>query len=51
MQVAERLPEGVLLTNEGDGHTVFGQGKRASTTPWRDYLVDLDPPEDGTRCD
>ena len=27
VEVAERLSKGVLLTNEGDGHTVFGQGK------------------------
>jgi len=49
--VAERLPQGVLLTNEGDTHTIFGQGKSCIDDAVATYLVDLDPPKDDTRCD
>jgi pimeloyl-ACP methyl ester carboxylesterase len=51
VKVAKRLPEGVLLTNEGDGHTIFGQGKACIDDAVATYLVDLEPPKDGTRCD
>ena len=50
--VAERLENGVLLTNEGDGHTRRRQRQAAaSTTLVAAYLVDDTVPEDGTVCD
>jgi pimeloyl-ACP methyl ester carboxylesterase len=48
---AERLETGVLLTYEGDGHTVVGQGNDCVDGAVARYLVDLEPPEDGTTCD
>ena len=48
--VAERPESGVLLTNEGDGHGGVLGGNRCVTDRFRDYLVDLDVPRDGTRC-
>jgi pimeloyl-ACP methyl ester carboxylesterase len=48
--VAERLESGVLVTNEGDGHTVVGNGKPCIDDLVADYLVDGDVPDDGTRC-
>ncbi len=49
--VARRLPKGVLLTNVGDGHTVFAQGKECVDTAVVEYLLKLDPPADGQRCE
>lgn len=48
--LAKRLPKGVLLTNVGDGHTIFGQGKKCVDTAAVRYLLDLDPPRSGLRC-
>jgi hypothetical protein len=41
----------VLLTHEGDGHTVVGDGNDCVDDAVARYLVDLEPPEDGTTCD
>jgi pimeloyl-ACP methyl ester carboxylesterase len=49
--VAERLAGGVLVTNEGDGHTAFAQGNPCIDDIVAAYLVDDDVPEDGTTCD
>jgi pimeloyl-ACP methyl ester carboxylesterase len=49
--VAEQLASGVLVTNEGDGHTVVLDGKPCIEDIVERYLVDLDPPPDGTTCD
>ena len=49
--VAERLERGVLITNEGDGHTVVGNGKQCIDDLVAAYLVDGEVPEDGTTCD
>ena len=49
--VADRLESGVLVTNEGDGHTVVGNGKACIDDLVADYLVDGDVPEDGTTCE
>ena len=38
---------GVLLTYEGDGHTVVGNGVECVDDAAAAYLVDLEPPEDG----
>ena len=48
--VAKRLPHGVLITNVGEGHTVFGQGKQCVDGAVVTYLVDLTPPSNGLRC-
>jgi hypothetical protein len=50
VRTAERLATGVLLTHEGDGHTVVGGGDPCVDDAVTKYLVDLEPPEDGTTC-
>jgi pimeloyl-ACP methyl ester carboxylesterase len=49
--VAEALERGVLVTNEGDGHTVVGTGKPCIDELVAAYLVDGETPEDGTICE
>ena len=49
--VAEQIPGAVLVTNEGEGHTIVGQGKPCIDDLVRDYFVDLTAPEDGTTCE
>jgi hypothetical protein len=49
--VADRLESGVLITNEGDGHTVVGNGKPCIDDLFAEYLVDGTVPEDGTTCE
>ncbi|MFP3902251.1 MAG: alpha/beta hydrolase [Acidimicrobiia bacterium] len=48
--VADRLVDGRLLTYEGDGHTVVGNGVPCVDGAVTRYLVDGQPPEDGTVC-
>jgi pimeloyl-ACP methyl ester carboxylesterase len=48
--VAEGLESGVLLTNDGEGHGGVIGGNDCTTEHFRDYLVDLTVPKDGTRC-
>jgi pimeloyl-ACP methyl ester carboxylesterase len=48
--VADRLENGVLITNEGEGHTVVGNGKACIDDLVAAYLVDGDVPKDGTTC-
>ena len=50
IDVAERLATGVLLTNEGEGHTIVFQGSSCIDGIAIDYLVDLTVPDDGSRC-
>jgi hypothetical protein len=50
VNVAERLESGVLVTNEGDGHTVVADGKECIDDLVSAYLVDDVVPEDGTTC-
>jgi pimeloyl-ACP methyl ester carboxylesterase len=50
VRTAERLESGVLLTYEGEGHTVVGNGVSCIDDAVARYLVDLEPPEDGTTC-
>lgn len=50
VRTAEKLATGVLLTYEGDGHTVVGNGVPCVDDAVTLYLVDLEPPEDGTTC-
>jgi pimeloyl-ACP methyl ester carboxylesterase len=51
VRTAERLASGVLLTHEGEGHTIVGLGNSCIDDAVTRYLVDLEPPEDGTTCD
>lgn len=48
--VAKQIPGGVLVTNEGEGHTIVGQGKPCIDDMARDYFVDLTVPDDGLTC-
>ena len=50
VRTAERLVSGVLLTYEGDGHTVVANGVPCVDDIAAAYLVDLEVPEDGTTC-
>jgi len=49
--VAERLEAGVLITNEGDGHTVVADGNACIDDLVTAYLIDDEVPVDGTTCD
>jgi pimeloyl-ACP methyl ester carboxylesterase len=48
--VAETLANGILITNEGEGHTVVADGKECIDELVVGYLVDDIVPEDGTVC-
>ena len=48
--VADHLATGVLLTYEGDGHTIAFSGSDCVDDAVVRYLVELTPPDDGTRC-
>lgn len=50
VDVAARLDSGVLVTNDGDGHTVVTDGKPCIDDLLVAYVVDLRPPADGTIC-
>ncbi len=51
VRTAERLETGVLLTHEGEGHTVTFTGNSCVDDAVISYLVDLEPPENETVCD
>jgi len=51
VRTAERLESGVLLTNEGEGHAVAFNGVACVDDAVVTYLVDLEPPDDGTTCE
>ena len=50
VRTAEKLETGVLLTYEGDGHTVVGNGVSCVDDIVVAYLVDLDAPDDDVTC-
>lgn len=50
VETAERLASGVLLTHQGEGHGVVGNGVSCIDDAVATYLVDLEPPADGTVC-
>jgi pimeloyl-ACP methyl ester carboxylesterase len=50
VRTAERLETGVLLSYEGEGHGVVGSGVSCVDDAVARYLVDQEPPEDGTTC-
>lgn len=50
VRVAKQIPGAVLMTNEGEGHTIFANGKACIDDPVVAYLTDLEVPEDGFTC-
>ena len=48
--VADKLENGVLVTNEGEGHTVVGNGKPCIDDMVAAYFVDGVVPKDGITC-
>jgi pimeloyl-ACP methyl ester carboxylesterase len=50
VRTAERLETGVLLTYEGEGHTASFGGDSCIDDAVTNYLVNVEPPEDGTTC-
>lgn len=48
--VAERIPDARLITNVGEGHTIYANGKACVDDAVDAYLLDLTAPEDGLRC-
>ena len=44
------LPNSVLFTHEGDGHTVYLTGNRCVDAAVNDYLLTLATPQDGAIC-
>jgi hypothetical protein len=50
VRVAQTLESGVLVTNEGDGHTVVADGKPCIDDLVTAYFVDGTVPPDGTTC-
>jgi pimeloyl-ACP methyl ester carboxylesterase len=50
VEVAATLEPAILLTYEGQGHGVVGFGVACVDDAVIDYLVNLDPPADGTIC-
>jgi pimeloyl-ACP methyl ester carboxylesterase len=49
--LAEELESGVLLTNVGDTHTAYAEGKPCVDEVVDAYLVDLEVPAARTRCE
>jgi pimeloyl-ACP methyl ester carboxylesterase len=50
VRTAERLETGVLLTYEGEGHGASFGGVSCVDDAVTEYLVEVEPPEDGTTC-
>ena len=50
VRVAKQIPGAVLITNEGEGHTIFAQGKDCVDDPVAAYFTDETVPEDGLAC-
>ncbi len=50
VEVAERLESGVLVTYDGEGHTITFQGSGCIDALVTDYLLDRTVPETGTVC-
>lgn len=49
-RVAEQIPHAVLVTNEGEGHTIFGQGKDCIDDAVTAYLIEEEVPGRGLVC-
>ena len=50
VKVAERIPDARLITNVGEGHTIYANGKACIDDAVDAYLLDLKAPADGLRC-
>ncbi|CAN5698363.1 alpha/beta hydrolase [soil metagenome] len=50
VNVAKQIPGAVLVTNRGEGHTIFGQGKPCIDDAVTTYLVDVEAPAKGLDC-
>ncbi len=50
VKVARLLERGVLVTNDGDGHTVVADGKPCINDIVEAYLIRGETPRDGTTC-
>ncbi len=50
LKVAKQIPTGVFVTNKGEGHTIFAQGKPCIDDAVTKYLVELKPPANGLVC-
>ncbi|HRW36599.1 MAG TPA: alpha/beta hydrolase [Aquihabitans sp.] len=50
VHVAQQIPGAVLLTNEGEGHTIALQGKPCVDDAAMAYLTELEVPDEGTTC-
>jgi pimeloyl-ACP methyl ester carboxylesterase len=51
VRVARNIPRSVLVTNRGDGHTIYAQGKDCIDRPVTAYLTDLTLPRAGIVCE
>lgn len=51
VQLVHQLPHGVLLTHDGEGHTIYAQGDQCIDRAVDSYLVSLQSPPNGSRCD
>lgn len=52
VRAAEQIPDAILLTNEGDGHTAFTTGKDCVVDPVVTYFLDpADAPTDDLTCE
>lgn len=51
LKVVDQIPGAVLITNQGQGHTIFAQGKPCIDNAVTTYLVSLEPPENGLTCE
>jgi pimeloyl-ACP methyl ester carboxylesterase len=49
-RLADLLGTGVVLTYEGEGHTIYGQRQECVNQAVSAYLVDLTVPAEGTTC-
>ena len=49
--LASQLESGVLLVFEGEGHTAYARGSSCIDDAVDRYLIDLEVPDDETRCD
>ena len=50
VRVAERTPGAVLITNVGEGHTIFAKGKGCIDATVTRYLVDAVVPKGPITC-
>jgi pimeloyl-ACP methyl ester carboxylesterase len=48
--LTSQLESGVLLTNQGEGHTAFGSANSCIRTNENRYLLEVKPPPKGTTC-